>query len=245
MATGIVNWKEAQVNSSDLDVFLLGCVDFDAFLLLQDRLAADIHARRDRYGLLLLCEHPPVISIGRDGSAADLQTNSEDDEPERLPIRWVGRGGGTWKHGPAQLSVSVLVPIDRLEMSPRTFRRTMVRSVLQLAHDIRIPAAASATVPGVYGRIGQFAFVGAAVRSGVTQFGMIVNVAPAFDVTAFSPSGVRSSSLAAERSRPISMATVRESLTRHLAAGFGYEEVHIHTGHPWLRRTLQTVPLHA
>jgi lipoyl(octanoyl) transferase len=245
MEPGPVNWKAAQLDASDLDVFLLGCVDFDAFLLLQDRLAVDLQARRDRHGVLLLCEHPPLISIGRDGSAADLQTHPDHDDLERLPIRWVARGGGTWLHGPGQLSVSILAPVNRLGLTPRLFRRTLVRSTLQLARDARISAAAAPRVPGVHGRIGQFAFVGAAIRSGVSQFGMIVNVAPTLDVTAFSPGGARGSSLAAERLRPISMATVRESLTRHLAAALGYDQFHVHTGHPWLRRTVQIVPIHA
>ncbi len=245
MDTGPVDWKAAQLDSSHLDVFLLGCVDFDAYLMLQDRLAVEVQSRCDRYGILLLCEHPPLMTLGRDGSAADLQSQAEDWEYPRCPVRWVGRGGGTWPHGPGQLSVSILVPVDRWELSPFAFRRAMIRSLLQTARDARVPARSAAAAPGAAGRIGQFAYVGAAMHSGVSQFGMIVNVAPGFEVTAFSPTGERSSSLAAERNRPVAMASVRESLTRHLSAALGYEQFHVHTGHPWLRRTAQTVPLHA
>ena len=240
-----VDWQAAQVDSSALDVFLLGCVDFDAWLMLQDRLAVEIQSRRDRYGILLLCEHPPLISLGRDGSAADLPWNGIESDASPVPVRWVSRGGGSWRHGPGQLSVSVLVPLDRLEMTHRGFRRTLIRSVLQTARDVHVKSKSSADLPGVAGRVGQFAFIGAAVHSGASQFGMILNVAPSRDVTEFSPGSVRSSSLAAERLRPIAMASVRESLTRHLAEEFGYDEVHLHTGHPWLRRTTQTVPIHA
>lgn len=245
MESGPFDWKAAQLNSSHLDVFLLGCVDFDAYLMLQDRLAVEVQSRGDRYGILLLCEHPPLISLGRDGSAADLQSPAEDWEYPRCPVRWVGRGGGTWMHGPGQLSVSLLVPVDRLEISLHAFRRSMIRSLLQTARDVRIPARSATASPGISGRIGQFAYLGAAIHAGVSQFGMIVNVAPSFDVTTFSPTGERSSSLAAERSRPVAMASVRESLTRHLSAALGYEHYHAHTGHPWLRRTTQSVPLHA
>lgn len=245
MQPGPINWKAAQLNSSYLDVFLLGCVDFDAYLLLQDRLAVEIQSRRDRYGILLLCEHPPLISMGRDGSAADLQSQAEDWEYPRCPVRWVGRGGGAWLHGPGQLSVSILAPIARLDLSLFNFRRAMIRSLLQTARDVRVPAKSASVAPGISGRIGQFGYLGAALHSGVSQFGMIVNVAPSYAVTTFSPTGGRSSSIAAERSRPVAMGSVRESVTRHLAAALGYEQFHIHTGHPWLRRTTQTVPLHA
>lgn len=245
MEAGPIDWKAAQLNSSDLDVFLLGCVDFDAYLMLQDRLAVEVQSRNDRYGILLLCEHPPSISLGRDGSAIDLQSHAEDWESPRCPVRWVGRGGGTWMHGPGQLMVSILAPVDRLELSLFAFRRAMIRSLLQMARDARVPSHSSVTAPGVSGRVGQFAFIGAAVHAGVSQFGMIVNVAPSHDVTSFSPNGERYSSLAAERCRPVAMASVRESLVRHLSAALGYEQFHIHSGHPWLRRTTQAVPLPA
>jgi lipoyl(octanoyl) transferase len=240
-----VNWKSAQVNASGLDVLLLGCVDFDAYLMLQDRLAVELQARSDRYGVLILCEHPPLFSLGRDGSAAELSSDPDDLEFQRLPVRWVGRGGGTWWHGPGQLSVSVLAPIERLGFSPCEFRQKLIQSVIETAQELHVPAQNAPHIPGVQGRVGQFAFVGASIQSGISQFGMIVNVAPDWDVTSFSPHGVRSSSIAAERLRPIAMATVRESLTRHLAAGLNYEETYIRTGHPWLRRTRQTVPIHA
>lgn len=240
-----INWKAAQVNASGLDVLLLGCVDFDAFLMLQDRLAAELNARQDRSGFLLLCEHPPLFTLGRDGSVADLPSDPDDLECQRLPVRWVARGGGTWRHGPGQLTVSVLAPIERLRFSPGEFRQILIQAVLDTAQELHVNAHGVTDVPGVQGRIGQFAFVGASVQSGISQFGMIVNVAPGWDVTSFSPGGVRSSSLAAEHLRPIAMATVRECLARHLAAGLNYEDVHLRTGHPWLRRIRKTVPVHA
>lgn len=245
MESGPVNWRAAQLDASGLDVFLLGCVDFDAYLLLQDRLAAEVQSRRDRYGILLLCEHPPAFSLGRDGSAAELPSDPADLEDQRLPVRWVGRGGGTWRHGPGQLNASLLVPVSRLGLSAWDFRDRLVASVLRVADELHLSAHASDPVPGASGRVGQFAFVGAAVHGDVSQFGLILNVAPRRDVLDFSPHGIRSSSLAAERLRPLTMASVRESLTRHLAAALNYDDFYLHTGHPWLRRTRQTVPIHA
>ena len=245
MESGSINWKSAQLNSSDLDVFLLGCVDFEAYLLLQDRLAVEVQSRNDRYGILLLCEHPPILSLGRDGSFADLQSTEEDWMAPSCPVHWVGRGGGTWKHGPGQLHVSILVPVDRLESSPLAFRQAILRSLLKTAHELRVSAEVNHRVSGLVSRTGQWAYVGAAVHAGVSQFGCLVNVAPSFDVTSFSTGGQRSTSLAAERCRPVAMASVRESLVRNLAATLGYDQFHLHTGHPWLRRTIQTVPAHA
>jgi len=245
MDSGPIDWQAAQVDSSSLDVFLLGCVDFDAYLLLQDRLAVEIQSRTDRRGVVLACEHPAVYTLGRDGCSADLPQDPDDLEAQRIPWRWVSRGGGTWRHGPGQLNLSIIVPTDRLGFSPVEFRECLVQSLLAMSKELKIPQGKSADIPGITGRIGQFAFIGAAIHSGVSQFGLIVNVAPGSGILNHAPQGRRSSALSAERLRPIAMPSVRECLIRHLTAQLQYEQTHIRTGHPWLRRTRQTVPIHA
>ena len=40
-------------------------VDFDAALHLQQRLADELRDRSDTRGALILCEHPPIVTIGR------------------------------------------------------------------------------------------------------------------------------------------------------------------------------------
>ena len=57
-------------NTAVLDVRLLGTVDFDAAQFLQERLVYEISGRDDRFGGLLLCEHPPLITVGRPVAAA-------------------------------------------------------------------------------------------------------------------------------------------------------------------------------
>ena len=52
-------------NTAALDVRLLGTVDFDAAQFLQERLVYEISGRDDRFGGLLLCEHPPLITVAR------------------------------------------------------------------------------------------------------------------------------------------------------------------------------------
>ena len=53
-----------------LEIFLLGLVDFQEVLSLQRRL---VYEMGDGGGAsLLLCEHPPTISVGRVGSRAHI-----------------------------------------------------------------------------------------------------------------------------------------------------------------------------
>src|SRR3984957_11678561 len=76
-----------------LQAYLLGTVDFEAALVLQKRLVYDISGNRSQ-AALILCEHPPCITVGRQGSRAHILYEPEELHQRRWPIRWVNRGGG-------------------------------------------------------------------------------------------------------------------------------------------------------
>lgn len=92
---------------------------------------------------------------------------------------------------------------------------------------------------GVWGRTGQIAVLGVAVRDWVTWHGAYLNVSPALglfrlverDPLGFSPMG----SIAAKHCGAVRMATVRAVLMHHLTEAFGCDRYHLYTGHPWLK----------
>ena len=53
-----------------LEIYLLGMVDFEDALQLQRRLLYD--AGEGGGAALVLCEHPPTISVGRSGSRTHI-----------------------------------------------------------------------------------------------------------------------------------------------------------------------------
>ncbi len=234
--------------SSSLDVFLLGTVELGASLELQERLRREIAARTDCHGTILVCEHPPSISIGREGSFADVLVDREELISRRMEVRWINRGGGTFVHLPGQLSVSVVVPLERFQRGILDFRTALENSLIALAADLKVPAERGTALPGAACRCGQFAFIGAAVREGISHGGVHVNVSlpqEALDVVQWTDSDVRITSLAAQRTRPTAMSTVRESLIRNLAAALGYDSYHLYTGHPLLHRSSRKVYVYA
>src|SRR5260370_23989127 len=76
-----------------LQVYLLGPVDFEAALALQRLLVYQVAGDRS-CAALLLCEHPPLITVGREGSRAHVLCEAEELRARRWPVRWVNRGGG-------------------------------------------------------------------------------------------------------------------------------------------------------
>jgi lipoate-protein ligase B len=68
------------------------------------------HAARERVwagepGTILLCEHPPVITLGRSANRANVLAAGD------IPVEHIERGGDVTYHGPGQLMVYPIVRI--------------------------------------------------------------------------------------------------------------------------------------
>ena len=242
------DWEQSDRTSTALEVFLLGRVDFASALGLQSQLLNQVAQRGDTHGIVFVCEHPPSISIGREGSFADVLVEPEELTARQMEIRWLSRGGGTFAHVPGQVAVYSLVPLTRLKLGLVEYRQRLEQTLIATAADLDVEAEPATTVPGATCRCGQFAFIGAGVRDGVTHGGMYVNVSvppEALDLVRWTGGDQRVTSLAAQRSRPTSIATVRSSLIRHLAESLGYDSYHLYTGHPLLHRSTKKVYVYA
>lgn len=226
--------------SRSLDVFLLGLVDFESCVALQEIILQEISGRNDGHGVLLICEHLPLLTIGREGSHAHLTSERQELTARQIETRWINRGGGCLIHGPGQLAFYPILPLGRLGIGLDQYRWMLEETALRMAAEYRIAAERVEGSPGVQGRTGQFAYIGGGVKSWVSYHGMFLNVHPRLDwmrLVQSHPGGLRSTSLEVERMHRIGMHSVRESLMRHFADVSGYRRYHPYTGHPLLRRT--------
>lgn len=239
LAASKMDWTPSQRGSAALQVHLLGLTDLDAVLQLQEQIVGELAERRDTQGVLLLCEHANGVTIGREGSLADVHVDRTELESHGVPVRWLRRGGATWVHHPGQLVAYLLLPLQRLQRTAPDHLSRLALALRNVAAEQRILLAGQMPLTELIGRGGSIGFAGASVSDGVSRFGGCLNVSvprPALKMVSWGP-GVRPTSLSAERMRPICMASVREAWIRHLAATCGYSRYHVITGHPRLRRT--------
>lgn len=226
--------------AGSLEVRLLGCVDFDSAMSLQDRLVFELSNRDDTQGGLLICEHPPLITVGREGSREHILAGQQELISRELDVRWLNRGGGCLVHAPGQLAVYPVVPLDRLGIGLSEYRRILGECVIAMCREMRMAAWQIDDRAEVCCRLGQFAWIGVAVKSWVAYHGLFINVSPAPELSRLvrpSDIGERVTSMASQRARITPMHVVRESLVRHLASRLGYQRYHVYTGHPLLHRT--------
>ena len=232
-------------SSDALEVHLLGLVEYEAAQFLQERLVYEISGRSDRMGGLLLCEHPPLITMGREASRAQLLVDEQDLRAQQIDLKWVTRGGCGIMHVPGQLAVYPILPLNRLNLGPEEFRHRLEEATIAVCGEMKINAhradnsSEGERAPGVYCHSGQLAAIGAAVKSWTSFHGLFLNVCPDMELvrwTQMNTIGARLTSMAAQQVRPVSMHKVRESMIRHMAGAFGYDRYHVYTGHPLLVR---------
>jgi lipoyl(octanoyl) transferase len=229
---------------------LLGSVAFDSCLALQERLAYEAGSLNEGRIVVLLCEHPDLITVGRLGSRGHIRLTDKQLRRERLDVRWISRGGGCVLHAPGQLAVYPIVPLETLGWTVGQYLRRLQRGIVEALGELKVHCK---TIPGrfgVWGRSGQLACVGVAVRRWITLHGAFINVNPAMRRYAFvdtlphdvAGAGEKTTMgcLLAERRAAVRMANVRSALVKTLAAAFDCERYHLHTGHPWLTPSTRT-----
>jgi lipoyl(octanoyl) transferase len=118
-----------------------------------------------------LCEHPPVFTLGLNASKEHLLA------PGDIPVVQIDRGGQVTFHGPGQLMVYPLIDIRRANIGVRTLVTALEQSVVDLAAEYDVAAAARADAPGVYVAGNKLASVGLRIRRGSSFHGMALNVA--------------------------------------------------------------------
>jgi lipoyl(octanoyl) transferase len=219
-----------------LQAYLLGAVDFEAALALQRRLVYHVAGDRGR-AALVLCEHPPVITIGRQGSRAHILFEPEELQSLRWRACWVNRGGGCLLHLPGQLAIYPILPLDRLGLGLQAYLDRLRQVLIDVLADFGVPADAGPDGAGIYVGSRPVAHVGVAVRDWVTYYGAAFNVHPDLQLlrrVRTAPGAEPMTSLERERRGPLRAAMVRQRFLEHFAARFGFARTALFFHHPAL-----------
>jgi lipoyl(octanoyl) transferase len=222
-----------------LHAYLLGTVDFETVLTLQRALVYQIAGQR-RSLALVLCEHPPLITVGRHGSPAHIHYEPEELTVRGWPVRWVNRGGGCVLHLPGQLAIYPIVALDGHGLGLDAYLERLHQLVMAVLDDFGVRANRWPGRSGLWVGDRPIAEVGVAVRRWVAHFGVSLNIHP--DLALFrrvqvgGPSCGPMTSLERERRGPLRPALVRERLIEHFAAAFGCARTSLFFGHPLVKQ---------
>lgn len=162
--------------SRELEIVGLGRMPYAEALELQRRLAKERIEKRRKNDLLLLVEHPPVITLGRGFRPEHLRTPRALLEARGIEVHEIERGGDVTFHGPGQL---VGYPIfDLAEHRPdlHWFLRRLEEALMAALGQFGIEARRREGYTGVWVQDRKIASIGIHVRQWVTWHGFALNV---------------------------------------------------------------------
>lgn len=146
----------------------LGLKDYVEVWDLQRKLVFE-RAQGDAPDTVLLCQHPPVYTVGR---------SSKQAIPAGLPypLHRVERGGDLTWHGPGQLVGYPIIKLAELALRPRSYLRALEAVLVEAIKPFGVEAETVKGFTGLWVGRKKLASIGVAVRGGVTYHGFALNV---------------------------------------------------------------------
>jgi lipoyl(octanoyl) transferase len=197
---------------SVLEVIQAGTVPYEDALTWQRQLAEDRIAGRLSHDVLLLLEHPPVVTLGRNSHAAHLLRTQD------IEVFEVERGGDVTFHGPGQLVGYPILDLRAYKQDLHWYLRTLEQALIESLGILAIPAERNPGLTGVWTRRGgrKIASIGIHVKQWVTWHGFALNVTT--DLTHFDrivPCGIQG----------VEMTSVERETGRGMGDGLWQESV--------------------
>jgi lipoyl(octanoyl) transferase len=207
-----------------------GRVPYQAALSLQERFLEE--ARRRGSDVLLLLEHPPVITLGRGARPEHLLLSAEELARRGIELATAGRGGDVTWHGPGQLVGYPICDLEPLGRDLHRYLRLLEELLIDTLGAFGIRGERQAGRTGVWVEGAKIASIGVGVRRWVSWHGFALNVSG--DLAGFATivpcglSGVTMTSLEKLLGRVVPLAEVEEQVIRSFARVFAVHHAGTH-----------------
>lgn len=199
--------------SSELWIANLGLIPYADALELQRSVAAARITGEIAEDVLLLLEHPPVVTLGRASRSAHLTSSPEFLASRGVELFEVERGGDVTFHGPGQLVGYPIFNLKRHKQDLHWYLRQVEEALIQALAELGVVAERNPGYTGVWTAGRKIASIGVHARDWVTWHGFALNVTTDlsyFDlIVPCGISGVQMTSLA--RERPAAKTTVAQA----------------------------------
>ena len=164
----------------------LGRVAYDQALALQQEMVELRHQGRIE-NLLLLLEHPPVLTLGRNARRSNILASDEMLARKGVAVHEINRGGDVTYHGPGQLIGYPIFDLRSLtnstggRLGPVDYVRRMEEALIRLCAGYgvltgRIPGRTGVWTNSAPGREKKIGAIGVHVSRGITSHGFALNV---------------------------------------------------------------------
>jgi lipoyl(octanoyl) transferase len=157
----------------------LGLISWADGYALQERIAAarKIGAIDD---VFLLCEHPHVITLGRNANRANLLASEHVLRQKGVELHPTNRGGDVTYHGPGQIVGYPILNLNHIKRDVGWYVRTLEETMIRASADFGVTAFRIPGKTGIWVQAGEseekLAAIGVHISRWVTSHGFAYNV---------------------------------------------------------------------
>lgn len=232
-----------------ISVVQLGTVSYAEGLRLQQKLV-DLRKAGQIGDVLLLLEHSPVITLGRNAKAANILVSTDALAARGVEVFETNRGGDVTFHGPGQLvgypifdlrACSADTPVRETAAPRKTlgavdYVRRLEEALIRTCSDFGIPTKCIPGLTGVWTETpteAKIAAIGVHISRSVTSHGFALNVNT--DLSYFNliiPCGITAkpvTSMQKELARPLDLNEVAHTVSRNIGTVFGCQMLWVDT----------------
>jgi lipoyl(octanoyl) transferase len=198
----------------------LGRIPYAEAHALQERLV--VARKEGRIGdVLLLLEHPKVITLGRAAKPEHVLLDAERLSAQGYERFEIGRGGDVTFHGPGQLVAYPIVDLAPDRQDVRKYVRWLEETMIRVCADYGVTATRSEGFNGTWVGDRKVGAVGVRISRWITMHGFALNVNTQLsDFSAIVACGIRGrgvTSLQELVGRELSMHEVEAQTAQHFA----------------------------
>jgi len=198
---------------------------YDEAQSLQEQCVAARHEGRLADDIMLLLEHPPVFTLGRNGGRENLMVSDVFLQEAGVAVVSSGRGGNITYHGPGQIVGYPILDLQRARMGVADYVTALEDLMIAVAQVWGVTGQRDPRNRGIWVDGAKAGSIGLCLRRGLTFHGFALNVNN--DLTPFqwiNPcglAGVRMTSLGRAAGHEIPMDKLRNTLWQCVADIFG------------------------
>ncbi|RLE07645.1 octanoyltransferase [Candidatus Aerophobetes bacterium] len=175
---------------------------------------------------LILVEHFPVITLGRQAKKEEVLVSKSYLSERRISLFQIERGGKATFHGPGQLVAYPIINLALNEKDLHKYLRNLEETVIRLLKKVGVKGERKERYTGVWVKDKKIASIGIAIKKWVTYHGLALNVN--VDLSYFSlifPCGMdnkKVTSLEEIFSYPVEMDKVKKLFIKSFCEVFNY-----------------------
>ena len=200
----------------ELEVRRLGLVPYDEALAMQRQLVEERRAGRVP-DLLLLLQHPAVITLGvkGDGGRANIVATDERLAELGIAVQETGRGGDVTYHGPGQIVGYPILDLKPDRCDVHRYVRDLEQVMIRVCADYGVTAGRIKGLTGTWVGSEKIGAIGVRLSRWITSHGFAFNVSTDLDhFKLIVPCGISDrgvTSLERATGRSLSVAEVEEA----------------------------------